>query len=232
MTLSYTITGATTASDTGYVPSDFEFNPGVSTVTYIISDPDGNSASCPFTVTIESVKAPEINCDGVYDVAETLSADSCSKTTVLPPVPNITFTCWDEDSLILSYTITGATTAADTGYVPADFEFNPGVSTVTYIISDPDGNSASCPFTVTIESVKAPEINCDGVYDVAETLSADSCSKTTVLPPVPNITYTCWDEDSLTLSYTITRGNNSFRYRLRTFGFRIQSRRFHRNLYY
>ena len=204
LTLSYTITGATTASDTGFVPANFEFNPGVSTVTYIISDPDGNSATCPFTVTIESVKPPEIDCDGVYDVAETLSADSCSKTTVLPPVPEITFTCWDEDSLILSYTITGATTASDTGFVPANFEFNPGVSTVTYIISDPDGNSATCPFTVTIESVKPPEIDCDGVYDVAETLSADSCSKTTVLPPVPNITFTCWDEDSLTLSYTIT----------------------------
>ncbi|WP_167616138.1 HYR domain-containing protein [Maribellus sediminis] len=202
--LSYTISGATTAADTGYVPANFEFNPGVSTVTYIVSDPDGNSASCSFTVTIESVKPPEIDCDGVYDVAETLSADSCSKTTVLPPVPNITFTCWDEDSLILSYTISGATTASDTGYVPTDFEFNPGVSTVTYIISDPDGNSASCSFTVTIESVKPPEIDCSGVYDVAETLSADSCSKTTVLPPVPNITFTCWDEDSLTLSYTIS----------------------------
>ena len=170
LTITYTITGATTGSGTGYVPANTVFETGVSTVTYLVFDPDGNSTSCSFTVTIESVTPPELDCDGVYDVAETLSADSCSKTTVLPPVPNITFTCWDEDSLILSYTITGATTAADTGYVPADFEFNPGVSTVTYIISDPDGNSASCPFTVTIESVKAPEINCDGVYDVAETL--------------------------------------------------------------
>ncbi|WP_297085586.1 HYR domain-containing protein [uncultured Draconibacterium sp.] len=204
LTLSYTITGATTASDTGYVPTDFEFNPGVSTVNYIISDPDGNSANCSFTVTIEEVKPPEIDCDGVYDVAETLSADSCTKTTVLPPAPTITYTCWDLDSLTLSYAITGATTASDTGYIPADFEFNPGVSTVTYIISDPDGNSANCSFTVTIEEVKPPEINCDGVYDVAETLSADSCSKTTVMPPVPTITYTCWDLDSLILSYTIS----------------------------
>jgi large repetitive protein len=57
--------------------------------------------------------------------------------------------------LTLSWTMTGATAGAGFGYV-TDSAFNVGVTTVTYTVSDPNGNSDDCSFTVTIRDVTAP----------------------------------------------------------------------------
>jgi hypothetical protein len=135
----------------GYV-TDSAFNVGVTTVTYTVSDPDGNSDDCSFTVTIRDVTAPVIDITTCVNVSEVADPGNCSKTTCHASKSGLFRQLLAVDSLDLTYTITGATTGSGTGFV-SGVTFNVGVSTVTYTVTDPDGNSATCSFTVTIVDV-------------------------------------------------------------------------------
>jgi len=145
-----------------------------------------------------------MDCSGVYNVEETLSPDSCSKTPTALPVPELSATCWDLDSLTISYIITGATTASDTGYVPGDLAFETGISTVNYVITDPDGNTDTCSFTVTIVSITPPVIECSDLPNVVDSIPPDSCSMVPDALTDPDIYYTCWPADSISITYNIT----------------------------
>ncbi|WP_347839516.1 HYR domain-containing protein [uncultured Draconibacterium sp.] len=202
LTLSYTISGATTGSGSGIV-SGVSFNVGVSTVTYTVTDPDGNSAECSFTVTIVDVTAPVIEIGDCIPVSDYADADSCSKIPATIVDPDYSDTCWPKDSLELSYTITGATTGSGIGSV-IGISFNVGVSTVTYTVTDPDGNSDNCSFTVTIIDITPPNINITGCEDVTDTTDANNC---TVIPGIieePDYADDCWPKDSLLLEYVVT----------------------------
>ncbi|MDA8693492.1 HYR domain-containing protein, partial [Saprospiraceae bacterium] len=67
LSVTYTITGATTATgNTNQINTvdgdNVVFNIGTSEVCYTITDPSGNSSSCCFDVVIEDCEAPTINC--------------------------------------------------------------------------------------------------------------------------------------------------------------------------
>ena len=102
--------------------------------------------------------------------------------------PTLLIPVWDEDSLTLSYLIESEfgdwdTTGFDT--VPGDLEFPVGVNTVTYTITDPDGHSVSCSFTVTILHVEIPwqVYTCPPPVDDV-TVDSFSCdAPVTILPP-------------------------------------------------
>ena len=76
LTLTYTITGATTVTgdtdpDGVNIVSDDNviFNIGTSEVCYTIGDPSGNSSSCCFDVVIEDCEAPTITCNDQLGIA-------------------------------------------------------------------------------------------------------------------------------------------------------------------
>jgi len=160
LTLTWVMTGATEGSGTGSV-TDSTFNVGVTTVVYTVTDPDGNFATCEFTVTIVDVTPPNLAMDDCQDVEETADADNCSKTGITITNPTYSDDCWPNDSLTFNWTMTGATVGLGTGYVAAE-SFNIGVTTVTYTVTDPDDNEASCSFDVTIIHLEVPEMayNC------------------------------------------------------------------------
>ena len=218
LVLTYTITGATTGSGSGIV-TGVSFNVGVSTVTYTVTDPDGNSDDCSFTVTIVDVTPPVIDIDGCTPATDYADPGSCSKIPATITDPDYSDTCWPKDSLTLSYTITGATTGSGTGSV-IGLSFNVGVSTVTYTVTDPDGNSDDCFFTVTILDVTPPNIEIGGCEDVTDTTDANNC---TVIPAViqdPVYSDDCWPIDSLTIVWAMrgaTTGNGSGSVRGETF---------------
>ncbi len=156
LTLSWTMSGATTGSGSGSV-KDSTFNVGLTTVIYTVSDPDGNSGECTFTVTIVDVIDPEIKV-GCANVTDTLASDECSKISAEIDDPILEDNCWSTDSLSLRWIMSGATTGSGVGSV-ADSSFSVGVTTVTYIVTDPDNNSDSCTFTVTILHLNIPTAN-------------------------------------------------------------------------
>jgi hypothetical protein len=202
LVLTYSITGATTASGTGLI-SGIAFNVGVSTVMYTVTDPDANSDFCSFTVTILDVTPPVIDIDDCVDFSDVAAPDSCSKVPGTLIDPDFSDTCWPKDSLILSYSISGATTGSGLGSV-AGVSFNVGLSTVTYTVSDPDGNTDDCTFTVRIFDVTPPDINISGCQDVSDTTDADNCYVIPAALDDPLYDDDCWPVDSLTISWKMT----------------------------
>lgn len=200
--LSWVLTGATTGTGTGTLTNQ-SFNVGVTFVEYTVTDPDGNHAECDFTVTIRDVTAPVIDLSTCNDVTENAAPDNCSKTPAAIMDPTYSDNCWPVDSLVLTYTITGATIASGSGSVTG-LTFNVGVSEVTYTVADPDGNEASCTFTVTIVDVTPPVLDLTNCVDVTDVAEEGDCSKVSAKLIDPDYSDTCWPKDSLVLSWTMT----------------------------
>ena len=178
------------------------FPVGTTIVTYRATDDAGLFTECSFSITIVDTIPPSINITGCQNVTETFGADEC---TVIPTTiddPDYFDNCWPKDSLVLSFVITGATDTSGFGSV-AGLEFNVGVSTVEYTVTDPDGNYANCSFTVTILRADIPwtAITCPPASE-SYTLGPTTCDTTLSLDP-PTI-----DDYCVTATYTITNNYN------------------------
>ncbi len=208
LVLSWEMTGATTGNGLGTV-TNMTFNVGITTVTYTVTDPDGNHADCSFTVTIVDVTDPVIDLASCANVSENADPLNCSKTPVATMDPVYSDNCWPFATLALTYEITGATTGSGSGSVTG-LSFNVGVSTVVYTVTDPDGNSATCSFTVTIIDVTPPVMDLTKCVNVTDVAAPDNCSKIPAGLEDPDYSDTCWDVADLTLSWTMagaTTGN-------------------------
>ncbi|XP_071824324.1 uncharacterized protein [Apostichopus japonicus] len=126
---------------------------GDTEVTYTFSDPNGNTASATFLITVVGVDVipPRVAC--VQDILETVPLESLG-TTVFWTEPTAT----DES---------GAVSLQQRSHAPGSF-FSVGSTTVTYIFVDASGNTADCIFTITVQAVDdiAPVVRC--VPDVSE----------------------------------------------------------------
>ncbi len=202
LVLTYTITGVTTGSGTGIV-TGISFNVGVSTVTYTVTDPDGNSVNCEFTVTIIDVTDPEVDLTNCVDVSDVADPGNCTKVSAKLVDPEYSDTCWPVDSLTLSWTMTGATTGSGFGTV-TDSAFNVGVTTVTYTVTDPDGNTDDCTFTVTIADLTPPSVGIEGCENVTDITDANNCTHVPGNINDPVYSDTCWPVDSLTITWAMT----------------------------
>jgi len=154
----YTLSGATTG--TGNNLNGRAFNRGITTVTWTASD-GPNTVSCSFTVTVNDVSLPTITCPA--SVTASANGTTCStKLTLTNPITS------DNCGIFsLTWTMTGATVASSpaTGinYIPANYEFNVGITTITYTVTDQSSNTASCSFTVTVTDNRPPVITCPTV---------------------------------------------------------------------
>ena len=201
-TLSWVMSGATTGTGIGTVTGE-TFNVGVTTVIYIAEDAAGFTDTCSFTVTIIDVTPPNLTIAGCIDVQETAALNNCSKIPVTIVDPTYTDACWPVDSLILTWTMSGATTGSGTSSVVGE-TFNVGVTTVTYLVTDPDGNTATCDFNVTIVDITPPNLTIAGCIDVQESAALNNCSKIPVTIIDPTYTDACWPVDSLTVTWTMS----------------------------
>ena len=159
---------------------------GTTTVTFIATDSVGNTSSCIVNVTIIDTIAPQISCSG--DLVD-YSNNNCSKSLVLPD-PVLSDFCSD---VTFSWTLSGATTGSGTGSMGTR-TFNNGVTTVTYIASDEEGNTSSCGFTVSIEDTIPPvigdcpvivntttgpgNVDCSVAVNWEEPVAQDNCTTT------------------------------------------------------
>ncbi|WP_073000760.1 HYR domain-containing protein [Mariniphaga anaerophila] len=170
----------TTDNGSGTV-TGLDFPVGVTEVIYIATDAAGLKDSCFFFVTIVDVTPPVIDIDECVDLEETAAPDNCSKTLVNFNDPSYTDTCWPIDSLTLSWRMEGATTGQGEGSIGGEV-FNLGVTTVTFIVADPDGNKDSCEFDVTIIHNEVPErtFTCPE-SPVVQNVDPGSCEATVTL---------------------------------------------------
>ncbi|MFK8058022.1 MAG: HYR domain-containing protein [Saprospiraceae bacterium] len=128
------------------------FPVGTTVVTYVATDDSGNtSMPCTFEVVVTDDELPLVDCPA----DQTLQAQLGSSAATAPGISVMTSdNCGISDT---TFVIRGATTFTASGDA-SDLAFNVGVSTVTYSVTDVNGNVDSCSFTVTVNSSSLPPV--------------------------------------------------------------------------
>ncbi len=128
-------------------PSGSVFPVGDTTVTLSVTDSDGNTSTCSFTVTVNDNEPPVAVCQDL-----TLDLD--------PVTGTVSITGADVDN--------GSTDNCGIASMTLDISSfdcsNTGANTVTMTVTDNSGNSSTCTSTVTVQDVTAPEVFCIGGF--------------------------------------------------------------------
>ncbi len=140
---------------------------GATTVTWTVTDNNGNTATCTQTVTVTDNEVPTITCPA--DVSVSTDAGVCSASGVNLGTPTTGDNCG---------------IASTTNDAPATFGL--GATTVTWTVTDNNGNTATCTQTVTVTDVEMPTVSCPA--DIAVSTDANACSATGIAlgSPVTN----------------------------------------------
>lgn len=157
--LSYTISGQTSGSGYGKIPST-TFNKGLSTISYLIVDAAGNSATCSFNVTVNDEESPVLTCPGIV----TLNTDATECNNTYSPTMtglNAVDNCTSFAGLSISYSVDNPNNSLSASYSNGtSYNFETGYSQVTYVVSDAAGNSSSCIQVVRVLDTESPVITC------------------------------------------------------------------------
>lgn len=189
---SYTISGATTGSDTGNASGSF-FVAGTSTVLYTVIDVNNNSATCSFNVTINDVEDPVIVCSN--DTLVTTSGDGlpdydCLYVTQGSEFDPVSVT----DNCMVDFFFNSENNTSSLQGVA----FEAGTHTVTWTVQDTAGNTSSCNMVIEVVDDQAPILsNCPSDVTIQ---SAGNCG-TTYSWAVPDSIDNC-EIESLTVSST------------------------------
>lgn len=143
------------------------FEPGLHTISWVVTDIHGNLSNCNQYILVTQTNPPVINCPA--NIIACLDPGSSTKA-VSGLAPDYMAFC----PSTLSYTMTGATTAAGILTSPDGLDgtlFNVGTTEITYTLTrNSNGISASCTFTVSILPSSAaviepttPDNFCSGV---------------------------------------------------------------------
>ncbi|MFT4659860.1 MAG: gliding motility-associated-like protein [Patiriisocius sp.] len=146
------------------------FTVGTTTVTWTVTDINGNSVTCDQSVTLIDNSGPEITCPA--DIIASADAGLPSAFVSIQ-LPNATDDC-GIDSYVNDYN--GTSNASDVYPI--------GVTTVVWTVTDNNGNSSSCSMTITIQDTEAPPINCPPNVDVNASSSECETSVTVDIPTV------------------------------------------------
>ncbi len=136
------------------------FPVGTTTETYTVTDLEGNTASCSFTVTVIDAAPPNINCPA--DISANAAPGTC-EAVVNFATPAAADNC---PGILVAQTTGPASGAA----LPA------GETTVEFTATDASGNQSSCLFTVTVTENDLPAITCPA--DILTTTDDGQCAAT------------------------------------------------------
>ncbi|MEL6864504.1 MAG: HYR domain-containing protein [Bacteroidota bacterium] len=143
----YMVSGNTTIDwTTGSNVGTEMFNLGLNTVTYRVTDYNGNSRTCSFDITVVDNTPPSLTCPG--DISANTDAGNCSAVVNWTP-PSPTDNCDLSGSSVLLYS----------SHDPGD-TFPLGTTTVTYRAVDNAGNESTCSFDITVTDNEMPAISC------------------------------------------------------------------------
>ncbi len=163
--------------------SGSEFPLGDSEIVFEAEDACGNTSSCSFIITVEDSDIPSISCPSNTIL---MCADLGGCTWMSDESVHAIFSDNCPDSEV-SYVISAPTGGSGTGNITVNTAFALGTSTVTYTITDDEGNTATCSFQVVVEDCEAPMISCtDDLFN--ECGSADDDEAAWVAAQVAAIT--------------------------------------------
>ncbi|GIV33512.1 MAG: hypothetical protein KatS3mg031_1047 [Chitinophagales bacterium] len=159
---------------------------GLTTVVWTVTDVHGNTSSCSMTVTIQDNELPQITCPANVNINSI--ANACNANAVIG-LPATSDNC-GVASAINDYN--GGPGASD--------NYPVGVTTVTYTVTDVNGNTNTCSFTVTVNDVQAPSLTCPSA--ITQTADPGVC-EAVITFPIPATGDNC-GVASLTNSYNNT----------------------------
>lgn len=193
LVITYILSGATTGNFMTTLDGVL-FNAGITTVNFSAVDPSGNvSNGVVFHVEVEDTEPPVVSTcpmNAVFSTEMGMCSSALSSITA-PAVPTeITENC---SVTSIDWEATGATAATGSGNIALNF--NLGITTVTYTVSDAAGNTGTCDFTVTVSDMEGPSFVglptsqmigtstggatpmnlCDGFFAWNHPLVADNC---------------------------------------------------------
>ncbi|MES2795993.1 MAG: HYR domain-containing protein, partial [Bacteroidota bacterium] len=135
-------------TQTAGLPSGSIFPIGITINTFVATDPSGNTATCSFTVTVTDNQIPVINTNG--DQLVNTDAGVCGASVIL--IASATDNC-----------TVGNPNGVRSDNQPLNSIFPVGATTVTWNVSDVNGNAAVAVIqTVIVSDNQAPVINTDG----------------------------------------------------------------------
>ncbi len=157
-TVTYSVVNPGGTIVTGYDDvSGYTFLPGLSTVTYVVTDADGLSKECTFTVKVIDVVKPTIVAPA--DIQIDLNSSACNGTNI---------------NLGTAVTADNCSVYSVTNNAPAVFPL--GKTIVTWTVTDNSGNKATAVQNVTISDVSAPVINCPSQNNlIVKNVTAGEC---------------------------------------------------------
>jgi gliding motility-associated-like protein len=157
---------------------------GTYTISYTASDASNNTATCGFTLVVTDSKAPVVYCPG--NMVVNSSANSCDWTSPAGSLLPLTFAKCPKT---VTWSITNPDASIATGNNDASgYVFSPGISAVSYTITDVNGVAQACNFTVKVIDVAKPTITAPS--DLALDAGA-SCSLESVILGTPSTADNC-----------------------------------------
>jgi HYR domain len=169
-TTGWMITGVTTASGLGATTGAINFQPGVSTVKFTVTDVASATATCQFTVTVSDNVAPTFTtCTPSVSVNTTAG---CTGTATIPV--SATDLC---SSPTITYLLSGVTTTTVPTTVSGSSltrSFNVGPTIVTFTATD-GTNTSTCQTVVTVTDNQPPTIACPSNTTVNTLSTATTC---------------------------------------------------------
>jgi gliding motility-associated-like protein len=171
---------------TGTDDASADYPVGTTTVTWTVSDENGNSISCSHNIIVIDNEPPAIDCPAQVNVS-TGSVD-CS-ADVIVDIPLVNDNC-DVDNVINDY---NNTSNASDNY-PA------GTTVVVWTVTDIYGNTASCTTLVNVVDSIPPQITCPD--DISQSADPGLC-EAYVTVPLPEVLENC-AIDSVWNDYTNT----------------------------
>ncbi len=144
--LGATTSGSGDPSGKNVVPSPSRFMVGVTTITYTVTDSNGNTVSCSFTVTVES--EPKISCPA--DILQNTDIGVCTATLN----PGFPVKISGAEPITYIWVMTGATTGSGTGAI-GNYDFKVGISTITWTATNISGTD-NCSHLVTVSDKEPP----------------------------------------------------------------------------
>lgn len=196
-----------TLEQTSGFPSGSEFPLGITTNTFVVTDGSGNSTEASFSVTVEDLTAPVVECTAPFSIA--LDEHGMASITV-------------EEIHVQSSDACGiASLSLDVESFDCS---NVGENIVTLTVVDNNGNETSCSTTVTVVDDAPPALvtrdmilplNTEGsatitAADLVET-SADNCESVSLSLDISSFNCTSIGPNPVVITATDANGNTTTR---------------------
>jgi len=192
-------------TQTSGLPSGSVFPVGTTLNTFEVTDVNGNTASCSFTVTVEDTEPPVANCSVPFSIQ--LDTNGMASITVNDIENGSTDNCG----------------VASTSIDVSSFDCsNVGNNNVVLTVTDVNGNSSSCTAIVTVEDTVAPTAMCQNITVQLDTNgnatvtaadvdggSTDACGIASLAIDVDTFDCNNIGANNVTLTVTDVNGNSS-----------------------